>query len=68
MMKKTFALLLAAIMMLATLTACGGGDKPADTAGGDQQTQEHANTPEETPEAPEEPAAVGNIGGVIKKI
>ena len=67
MMKKTFALLLAAILMLATLTACGGGDKPADTTGGDQQTQEPANTPEETPEAPEEPAAGGNIGVCIYK-
>ncbi|MCI8819758.1 MAG: substrate-binding domain-containing protein, partial [Oscillibacter sp.] len=66
-MKKTFALLLAAILMLATLTACGGGDKPADTTGGDQQTQEPANTPEETPEAPEEPAAGGNIGVCIYK-
>ena len=42
MMKKTFALLLAAILMLATLTACGG-DKPADTTGGDQQTHVHQN-------------------------
>ena len=67
MMKKTFALLLAAILMLATLTACGGGDKPADTTGGDQQAQEPANTPEETPEAPEEPAAGGNIGVCIYK-
>ena len=66
-MKKTFALLLAAILMLATLTACGGGDKPADTTGGDQQAQEPANTPEETPEAPEEPAAGGNIGVCIYK-
>jgi len=33
-MKKTLALLLAAIMMLA-LVACGGGDKPADSAPAD---------------------------------
>ncbi|MEY8386168.1 galactose ABC transporter substrate-binding protein [Oscillospiraceae bacterium 38-13] len=65
MMKKTFALLLAAIMMLALLTACGG-DKPADTTGGEQQTQEPAETPADT--APEEtPAAGGTIGVCIYK-
>ncbi len=47
-MKKTLALLLAAIMMLA-LVACGGGDKPADSAPADTNV----------PEAPEGGGTIG---------
>ena len=66
MMKKTFALLLAAIMMLALLSACGG-DKPADNAGASQPAQSDAATPPADTAAPEEPAAGGNIGVCIYK-
>ncbi len=41
-MKKFFALLLALAMVL-SLAACGGGDKPADDAGKDNETQEPAD-------------------------
>ena len=65
MMKKTFALLLAAVMMLALLTACGGGDKPADTTP-PADTSAPADTGSDAAE-PEEPAAGGNIGVCIYK-
>ena len=65
MMKKTFALLLAAVMMLALLTACGGGDKPADTTP-PADTSAPADTGNDAAE-PEEPAAGGNIGVCIYK-
>ena len=59
MMKKTFALLLAAIMMLA-LVACGGGDKPADSAPSDAQTEQPADSaPADVPEAPAEGGTIG---------
>ena len=64
-MKKTFALLLAAVMMLALLTACGGGDKPADTTP-PADTSAPADTGSDAAE-PEEPAAGGNIGVCIYK-
>ena len=65
MMKKTFALLLAAVMMLALLTACGGGDKPADTTP-PADTSAPADTGSDAAK-PEEPAAGGNIGVCIYK-
>ena len=58
-MKKTFALLLAAVMMLAMLTACGG-DKPADNAGSSQPNQTETTTPPaEVPDAPEGGGTIG---------
>ena len=60
-MKKTLALLLAAIMMLAMLTACGGNDggssAPADT-GSDTQQSEPAPT-DTVPDAPEGGGTIG---------
>ncbi len=41
-MKKTFAMLLAAVMMLGLLAGCGTEDKPAPDANGDQEVQEPA--------------------------
>ena len=64
-MKKTFALLLAAIMMLALLTACGGGDKPAESTP-PADTSAPADTGSDAAE-PEAPAAGGNIGVCIYK-
>jgi len=65
-MKKTFALLLAAVMMLALLTACGG-DKPADNAGDSQPSQSDTTTPPADAGTPEEPAAGGTVGVCIYK-
>ena len=66
-MKKTFALLLTAVMMLALLTACGGGDKPADTTPpADTRAPADTSAPADTAE-PEAPAAGGNIGVCIYK-
>ena len=58
-MKKTLALLLAAIMMLA-LVACGGGDKPADSAPADtDQPADSAPADTNVPEAPEGGGTIG---------
>ena len=58
-MKKTLALLLAAIMMLA-LVACGGGDKPADPAPADtDQPADSAPADTNVPEAPEGGGTIG---------
>ena len=62
MMKKTLALLLAAIMMLA-LVACGGGDKPADSAPAD--TNQPADSAPADTNVPEAPAEGGTIGVCI---
>lgn len=62
MMKKTLALLLAAIMMLA-LAACGGGDKPADSAPAD--TSKPAESAPADTNVPEAPAEGGTIGVCI---
>ena len=64
MMKKTLALLLAAIMMLALLTACGS--KPAETTPPPADTSAPADTGSDAAE-PEAPAAGGNIGVCIYK-
>ena len=61
-MKKTLALLLAAIMMLA-LVACGGGDKPADSAPAD--TNQPADSAPADTNVPEAPAEGGTIGVCI---
>ena len=61
-MKKTLALLLAAIMMLA-LAACGGGDKPADSAPAD--TSKPAESAPADTNVPEAPAEGGTIGVCI---
>jgi methyl-galactoside transport system substrate-binding protein len=68
MMKKTLALLLSVLMLVALLAACGSNDAPADTSGGDTQQTDDANTPEDTTgdaEEPEAPAAGGTIGVCI---
>ena len=63
-MKKTFALLLAAVMMLALLTACGG-DKPADNAGDSQPAQTDTTTPPADTTVPDAPEGGGTIGVCI---
>ena len=63
MMKKTLALLLSAIMMLAMLTACGGkdsGSAPADTGSDSQQ-----NEPAPADTIPDAPEGGGTIGVCI---
>lgn len=54
-------------MMLALLTACGGGDKPADNAGDSQTGQSDTTTPPADAATPEEPAAGGTVGVCIYK-
>ena len=61
-MKKTLALLLAVVMMLA-LAACGGGDKPADSAPAD--TGKPAESAPADTNVPEAPAEGGTIGVCI---
>lgn len=59
-MKKWFALALAAMMMLATLTGCGGTE-----SGGTQQTQEtdqgQSSSETDTVVYPEIPAKTGSL-------
>ena len=55
-MKKTIALLLAAVMMLSLLAACSKTEAPAEEPAQEEQTTE-APAQEETPaEEPEQPA------------
>ena len=55
-MKKTIALLLAAVMLLSLLAACSKTEAPAEAPAQEEQTTE-APAPEETPaEEPEQPA------------
>ena len=61
-MKKTLALLLAVVMMLA-LAACGGGDKPADSAPAD--ADKPADSAPADTNVPEAPAEGGTIGVCI---
>ena len=59
-MKKTFALLLAAIMMLAMLTACGGGNSaPADSGSSGSGQQDTPSPADNIPDAPEGGGTVG---------
>ena len=56
-MKKTIALLLAAVMLLSLLAACSKTEAPAEEPAQEEQTTE-APAQEETPaEAPEQPGA-----------
>ena len=64
-MKKILSMILACIMALSLLTACGGGDKPADTTA-PAATSAPADSGNDAVE-PEEPAAGGNIGVCIYK-
>ena len=64
MMKKTFALLLAAVMMLAMLTGCGG-DKPADNAGGSEPAPSDTATPPADTTVPDAPEGGGTVGVCI---
>ena len=63
-MKKTFALLLAAVMMLAMLTGCGG-DKPADNAGGSEPAPSDTATPPADTTVPDAPEGGGTVGVCI---
>ena len=63
-MKKTFALLLAAVMMLAMLTGCGG-DKPADNAGGSETAPSDTATPPADTTVPDAPEGGGTVGVCI---
>ena len=63
-MKKMIAFLLAAVMLLAVLTACGGGDKPANSTGTGETTDNSTEKDSAPQGAPAEikPAE----GGVLK--
>ena len=58
-MKKTIALLLAAVMLLSLLAACSKTEAPAEEPAQEEQTTEapaQEETPAEEPEQPAEPA------------
>lgn len=49
--KKLLSLLLAVLMLLSMLSACGGGDSVAESAGSEPSAVVEASTPESAPEA-----------------
>ena len=63
-MKKTLALLLAIVMMMA-LAACGGGDKPADSAPADTAQDQPADSAPADTNVPDAPEGGGTIGVCI---